>query len=186
MQPNNATLALDALLRRHENLFKSKNKLGLPNFELDEPWPSACIEHQDEHNYYWRHKSRDPVNIFLDIEKAIEIPFHPDLHTYYSSFWSNGICVEHCEVEFSLIQIWNEDDQERLKENILGHCFAKLKARQALTLFIGCADNNEILSIENETGKVIIERPGQKGSKLVAEDLESFLISASPITRPYS
>lgn len=182
---SNSALALEALLTRYENLFKNTNSYNLPCIELSPPWPSPCIKHQDEDSYYWQHAQKDEANIFNQIEDAIEIKFHADIHSFYSSFWSNGIRVEHPSVDFALIQTWNEEDQENLKENILGHCFAKLKARLPLTIFIGCTDNNEVISIDNESGEIVLERPGKKAHKILATDLESFLLSLTPTTEQY-
>jgi SecY interacting protein Syd len=194
---NKSALALDSLLTRYENLYKDTNKLGLPSLCLEEPWPSPCIiettaetvddltTKTNEQTHFWQHTVKNMDNIFVDLERALELDFHPDIHTFYATFWSNGIRVEHSDVDFALIQTWNEEDQENLKENILGHCFAKMKARLPLTVFIGCTDSNEIISIENESGSIVLERPGRKAHKILAQNLESFLLELNPTTEPY-
>ena len=182
---NNTALALDSLLTRYENLFKTLNPYHLPTMLFDESWHSACIQSVDGDTYFWKHVAKQTDNCFDGIERALERTFHQDIHTFYSSFWSNGIRVEHPVVDFALIQVWNEEDLERLKENILGHCFAKMKAKLPLTVFIGSTDNNEVVCIDNESGNVVLERPGRKAHKILADNLESFLLALDPTTKLY-
>jgi SecY interacting protein Syd len=183
---NSIRLALDALLTRYINLFKTENDYGLPSAEFDSPWPSPCIEKQVDDIAYWRHQDKTETNLFKDIESALEVTLHQDIKEFYGSFWSNGICVQHEDIDFSLIQAWNAEDQETLRENIFGHCFAKLKGRLPLTLFIGCTQSNEVVCLDNESGEVVLERPGKKAHKILAGDLESFLLSLSPSTDTYN
>ncbi|KZZ10542.1 hypothetical protein A3749_10885, partial [Oleiphilus sp. HI0078] len=170
----------------YENLFHNANELGLPSFQCDPIWPSPCAVSIVKDCHYWRHKEKRSGNIFASLEDALETKFHPDFHAFFESYWANGMRVEHPLVDFALIQTWNEEDQERLKENILGHCFAKLKNKQSLTLFIGCTDSNEVVSIENHSGKVILERPGRKDYKELADNLESFLLALNPTALEYN
>jgi SecY interacting protein Syd len=182
---NNITLALDSLLTRHANLYKDSNKYHLPTFIVDEPWPSPCVRYTDEDTYFWQATRKESDDLFNDLEAALEIKFHPDATSFYTSFWANGLRVEHPDVDLSLIQTWNEEDEARLKENILGHCFAKMKARLPLTIFIGATDSNEVVSIDNESGQIVLERPGRKAHKILAENLESFLLALSPTKELY-
>mgnify|MGYP000173185010 CR=1 FL=1 len=181
--------ALDTLLIRYINLFKDQTT-KLPSVTFESPWPSPCSantpEHQDKpQKSYWKPIERNELNLFSDLEKALEINFHPDIKTFYGSFWSNGVCVEREDINFSLIQIWNEEDETHLKENLLGHAFAKIKARLPLTFFIGCTYGDEIICLDQETGKIVLEKPGRLSHKTLSPSLESFLISLNPTTDPY-
>lgn len=183
---NRIRLALDALLTRHLNLFKNENDYDLPSAVFEAPWPSPCIQEQVGNTSYWRHQHKSETDLFKGIEEALELRLHQDIKEFYGNFWSNGICVEHDDVDFSLIQTWNEEDQETLRENIFGHCFAKLKGRLPLTLFIGCTQTNEVVCLDNDTGQIVLERPGKRAHKILADNLEAFIISLSPTTEAYN
>jgi len=181
-------LALEALFTRYLNLVKAEHN-HLPSVQFDPPWPSPCALPQEknceDNTVYWKPSPRKESNIFNDLEKALEISFRPEFVEYYASFWSNGICVERDDINLSLIQIWNEEDQEKLKENILGHTFAKLKSKQALSYFIGCTHSDDVICIDHETGEITLEKPGRKAHKVLAPSLETFLLSLNPTLDNY-
>ena len=135
---------------------------------------------------YWKPVSRINHDLFDELEKALELSFRDDFKQFYGSFWSNGICVEREDINFSLIQIWNEEDQEKLKENILGHAFAKLKSKQPLSYFIGCTFGDDTVCIDHESGDVVLEKPGRKAHKVLAPSLEAFLLSLHPTLDEYN
>lgn len=188
-------LALDALFTRYLNLVKAETN-DLPRVQFKPPWPSPCdikreVHIESENNEegslsYWKPASRVNHELFDDLEKALELSFRDDIKQFYGSFWSNGICVERDDINFSLIQIWNEEDQEKLKENILGHAFARLKSKQALSYFIGCTFGDDIICIDHESGEVVLEKPGRKTHKVLAPSLEVFLLSLSPTLDEYN
>ena len=185
-------LALDALFTRYLNLVKEDTN-HLPCVEFNPPWPSPCDVKQDGIDYaesdnirYWKPINREAIGLFDELEKALELKFRDDVKQFYGSFWSNGICVEREDINFSLIQIWNEEDQEKLKENMLGHAFSKLKSRQALSYFIGCTFGDDIICIEHESGEVVLEKPGRKAHKVLSPSLEVFLLSLNPSLDEYN
>jgi len=188
-------LALDALFTRYLNLVKEETN-DLPLVEFTPPWPSPCDIKQTEHIEskneekdnlsYWKPTSRVNHKLFDELEIALELCFRDDFKQFYGSFWSNGICVEREDINFSLIQIWNEEDQEKLKENILGHAFAKLKSKQPLSYFIGCTFGDDVICIDHESGEVVLEKPGRKAHKVLAPSLELFLLSLHPTLDKYN
>lgn len=182
---NKVHLALESLLIRHTNLFKELNDHNAAVAHFSPHWPSPCIIEKENDTYFWKAKPKNQVNIFNDIESALEATFHEDFKYFYSSFWANGICVEREDINFKLIQTWNEEDQEQLKENILGHCFAKIKAKLPITLFIGCTYGDEVISIENDTGHIVLEKPGRMPHKKLSTSLENFLVSLNPTADEY-
>ncbi len=196
---NNIELALDSLLTRYLNLVRQE-KGSYPWVNFDPPWPSPCsdnfeAEHNDQNNKrgnsqddlirYWRPIERGDLSLFENLESALERNFPDEIKQFYGSFWSNGICVVHDQLEFNLIQIWNEEDESSLKENMLGHLFAKLKNKLALNYFIGCTDGNEVICVDDESKQVVLERPGKKAHQILAKDLESFLLALQPSLADY-
>ncbi len=184
-----ATLALDAFLTRYLNRVKDANG-HLPTVEFDPPWPSPCTELADNASddivRNWRPVERHDYDLFSSLEKALELDFHPDIKSFYGSYWSNGVCAIHQSLHFNLIQIWNEEDETNLKENMLGHAFAKIKARLPLTFFIGCTDGNDIISLDQDSGAIVLEKPGYRAHQTLAPSLENFLLDLEPSLDTYS
>jgi len=185
-------LALEALLTRYTNLYLNEpEKAPMVSFESE--WPSPCIIKKPdesrnlntENTFYWKPVNRGERDLFEPLEQALEIRFHKDIKCFYGSFWSNGICVERDDINFSLIQLWNEEDQEQLKENMLGHAFAKIKAKLPLTFFIGSTFGEDVVSLEHESGQIVLEKPGRKPHKVLAENLEAFLLTLNPTKDTY-
>tara|TARA_R110002072_G_scaffold154_4_gene1060 strand:- start:4472 stop:5029 length:558 start_codon:yes stop_codon:yes gene_type:complete len=184
---NETYLALDALLTRYINLF-SDTPHSSPYVEFESEWLSECVlaKGNKPGAYFWKPEKRQQQLSFSELEKALEISFPKDLIDFYGSFWSNGICVERDDINFSLIQIWNDEDEQHLKENILGHVFAKIKAKLPLTFFIGSTFGDEVICLDQETGNVVLEKPGYAASRVLSPDLPGFLISLQPLKDSYS
>jgi len=180
-------LALEALLTRYVNLY-SEDPKGLPFVEFEAPWQSDCVIESDSKpgSYYWKPSKRDTHLIFSDIEQALEFSFHEDIKIFFGSFWSNGICVERDDINFSLIQVWNDEDEKQLSENMLGHVFAKLKAKLPVTYFIGCTYGDEIICLDHNSGQIVLEKPGRASHKVLSENLEKFLISLQATKDKYN
>jgi len=189
-------LALNALFTRYLNGIKMDTGT-LPTVDFDPPWPSPCIQEEpdqpeqsanaaQESPQFWRPVERHHNLLFSGLEQALEFTFKPEITAFYGSYWSNGLCVKHDRLDFNLIQIWNEEDEERLKENLLGHAFAKLKARLPMTYFIGCNDGNDAISLDHDSGQVVLEKPGKRAHRILSENLETFLLDLHPTSDPYT
>lgn len=173
-------LALDALFTRYLNLMKSETG-NLPRAPFDPPWPSPCLQDTLEDSNFWRPTQRQDTAVFESLEAAFDMTFRPEISEFYGTFWANGISVVHDDLHLNLIQVWNEEDQEQLKENMLGHLFAKQKNKLPLSYFIGCTDGDEVISLSHATGEIVLERPGQKPHRTLAPTLESFLLALHPL-----
>ena len=118
------------------------------------------------------------------LERALDVSLHSDVATFYGSFWSDAIPVCAEEGSATLIQVWNEQDFERLIENLIGHALQK-RRREPLTLFIACTDDSEFnLCVDNATGSVLLEQPGQAPKHTVAEKLAELLARMEPAAQP--
>ncbi|MFK7912873.1 MAG: SecY-interacting protein Syd [Pseudomonadales bacterium] len=121
---------------------------------------------------------------FAGLENALETPVHPDFKAYFSSFWSGTLECTAPEGHVSLLQLWNPQDADRLVENMIGHVLGQRRARAPLTLFVACTepDSDLILSIENATGAVLLERPGSKPLRTAAPSMAALLATLIPAT----
>jgi len=159
-----------------------ENNGGLPIIEKDVDWASACEQADyDEKNIYWRPVKSDLALSFENIENALEISLHQDIKTYFSTFFSESINAVCGHGELSLLFAWNHDDFHRLQENIIGHVLMKKRLKQENTIFFAVTDDDDmILSINNETGEVWVERVGCKAYKKLADSLNDFIRQLTP------
>lgn len=177
-----AGAALDRLLHRYVEHCRRVTG-DLPAVEHDPAWPSECeIGEPDESAMKrWQPKARESVADFGGLERALEVEIHPDIKSFYGSFWAGTVELEAEEGGVTLIQIWNDADFDRLIENILGHAMAKQRIDAPLTVFIACTDEGELmLSVENDTGRVVLEEPGSLPIREVSPSLAEFLDRLNP------
>lgn len=170
-------------LREFIDKFISQTSIEQRTVDFDSTWQSPCIEKlerttpfEDGENVTWRPCRQVPVQQFGNVERALEMQIHQDIKTYYTSFWSGNLPAVakqgHCE----LLQVWNEEDFSILQENLIGHVLMKRRLRQATTLFIGLTDEEDfILSVNNESGEVMLEQVGQEPAMVLAKNLAEFI-----------
>jgi len=168
----------------------------LPIVEQDEQWPSPCeVSHENsvnEHTYlslgevFWQ-----PVNIekeqelnFDNVESALELVLHPDIKTYFTTLYSESLDATCEEGNLSLLFAWNKDDFQRLQENLIGHILMKQRLKQGETIFFAVTDEDDmIISIDNDTGAVWVERVGCEPHKKLAESLTQFISKLVPMVK---
>lgn len=175
--------ALDRLIN-HLQVIQPEAPLAI----YDQDWPSACyLEKVAEGDPVgWRPVKRsDKEDMFDRLSEALEQPIHPDIVQFFCRYWSDPIPAQCEEGELSLLQIWNSDDMERLRANLIGHALTKKKQRRPLTLFFATTepDGDYFLSIDNQTGDVWLERPGKAPIRKLADSLAEFLatLTVQPI-----
>jgi SecY interacting protein Syd len=160
---------------------------GLPRQPFDPRWASPCQvgEPREDGSIAWRPVPRDLPPDWSGLEAALEEALHPDLAAFYGAFWSDCIPVRAEEGGATLIQVWNERDFDRLIENLLGHALQKRRRRDPLSLFVACTDEGDlVLSVDNASGRVVLEQPGQPPQREVAESLAALLARMQPATTP--
>jgi SecY interacting protein Syd len=158
---------------------------GLPRQPHDPQWPSPCQEGPpgDDGSIAWRPVPRVRPPDWSGLEAALEQALHPDLAAFYGAFWSDCIPVRAEEGGATLIQVWNERDFDRLIENLLGHALQKRRRRDPLSLFVACTDEGDlVLSVDNASGRVVLEQPGQPPQREVADSLAALLARMQPAT----
>ncbi len=157
----------------------------LPSLEHDDDWPSPCIvEGPDtQGKILWRPIARDVGDAdFSGIEQALEIRMHPDIQSFYGSFYSNPLPMRAADGPLTLLQAWSVYDFDRLNENLIGHAIGHLKADSPLSFFIAVTDEDDLnLCVDNERGTVILERPGAPPLREIAPSLSAFLDGLTPV-----
>ena len=126
-----------------------------------------------------RHADSDD---FTGLEHALELTVHPTIKDYYGGYWSAGLEADAPQGPVSLILLWSPADADRLIENLLGHALAKRRNRTPFTVFFACtaADSELFLSVDNQSGEVLLEKPGYKPLEVVAGSIAEFLSELTP------
>ena len=81
-----------------------------------------------------------------------------------------------------LIYLWNEQDIDRLIENLIGHVVACRNNKVPFAAFFATTgeSSEHFLSVNNKSGVVQLELPGKGVVREVAENLASFYHSLVP------
>jgi SecY interacting protein Syd len=186
MNPD-VTTALKAFISRYEAEAVQAGT-GFPRVPYDAHWISACQEGNvdDQGLVGWRPLPRRIPADFSGIEHALEVNIHADIIAFYGSFWSGSLEATCKEGHVSLIQLWNQDDFDRLVENLIGHALAKRRAKQPLTVFFANTefDSPYFLSVDNTSGEVLLEEPGTRPKRKVDDCLADFLDRLEPSLEP--
>ena len=116
----------------------------------------------------------------------METTIHPDVKTYYGRYWAASMEASAPDGPVSLIFLWNEDDADRLAENMIGHALQQRRSKSPLTVFFATTDvdSEYYLSVHNDTGEVLLELPGRKPVRTVASCLEEFIDALAPNPPP--
>ena len=157
----------------------------------DPDWRSPCeigepFETDEGLLISWRPKNRNPASAaedFAPLERALEVSIHPDIKAYWGAYWAAGLEAEAVDGHVSLLFAWNPEDVERLNENLIGHALAKKVPKGGrMSVFFACTepDSDLFLSVDYDSGAVLLEKPGFKPVRKVATDLASFLATLVP------
>jgi len=161
---------------------KTKAKTGLlPTTDLESDlsgWasaPPAVSTNESLGLIYWQPKPNGDLAIFNGLEQGLEVSLHRDLKAFYGSYWSNGIDCDSPIGPLYLLQIWNDEDLDILRENLLGHAFMKQRKHQRLTFFVAVGEGDTVVVIDNASGEVFLEIPGRRPHKKIADNLAAFI-----------
>ena len=152
---------------------------------FDATWRSPCEVGRRGNQTCWCPIRQSPEVDFSGLANALEARIHPDIRQYYGSYWSGTLettSTDKDEGRVSLIQLWNMQDFDRLIANLIGHALAKQRQRQGMTVFFANTepDSELFLSIDNETGTVLLEEPGKPPLRKVAANVATFLSRLTP------
>lgn len=156
--------------------------------EHDPDWPSPCETGEPDASgrIAWQPVRRQAFDILEPLAATLAVDLHPAIGAYWGRWFSNGFDTVCDEGPVQLLGIWNPEDQDRLLQNLLGHALQQKRTKQPLTLFFACTepDSDLILSVANDSGAVVLERPGQAERRVVAPALSTFLETLAPAPEP--
>lgn len=181
---NAAALALDALI---DQWLREHGTALLP-YEPD--WPSPCEAgpaHADATGALftpWRpvRRPQQPLQALDGLERALQTTLHPDARAYYERWWSGPVLIQSASLRLQLILLWNEEDADRLVENLIGHALDQRRGRAPFSVFLATTEpeGEEMVCIDNATGVVVLELPGGRQRRTLAPSLASLLQTLTP------
>jgi SecY interacting protein Syd len=181
------TTALQEFIKRYQIMAAEKGA-SFPRVPFDAEWLSDCQENVVDRDGLvgWQPVPQNEAVDFSGLEHALELEIHPDIKAFYGSFWSGSLEATSEEGHVSLIQLWNSEDFDRLIENLIGHALAKKRLRQPLTIFFANTepDLEFFLSVDNDSGAVLLEEPGYPPKRKVENCLADFIKRLSPSLQP--
>lgn len=145
--------------------------------------PSPCIIKKDDSAVFWlpvatNHHSLDVV------EEVIYLTIHPDTRLFYSAQYAGDMMATFDERSLSLIQVWSDEDFSRLEQNMLAHLSMQKRLKRRPSVFIATTtDETEIITIDNQTGAVMLEKLIENKTDKLAENLATFLSGLKPIAQ---
>ncbi|MDF2182760.1 SecY-interacting protein [Neptuniibacter sp. CAU 1671] len=160
-----------------------------PRIFFNADWPSPCYQQhaQSGVSVAWRPtRQTESTDMFDRLSMALEEPLHPDIVSYYSRYWSDPLPAIWEGEPLSLLQAWNPEDLERLRENLIGHALNKRRSKMPLTIFFACVepDTDYFISLDNQSGQVVLEKPGKPVIRVLANSLAEFLEHLTPTAIP--
>jgi len=164
---------------------RSCHDYGPLTAEYDAQWRSPCEVGEafgTPPQIHWQPTARHFGHDFAGLANAFEAPIHPDIEAYYGAFWAGHLNAQAPSGELMLLQVWNEEDRARLIENMIGHHLVQRRAKAPVSLFFACTepDSDLILTVENATGAVLLEQPGNRPLRKVSDSLTEFLQTLAP------
>ena len=168
-------------LQAYENRFTH-----LPITHMVEDWPSPCEQGIKEEEFsLWCPIKVNENLTFENVETALEITLHEDIKQYFTTMFSDSLDASCAEGDLSLLFAWSAKDFARLQENIIGHILMKTKLKQKLTIFFATTDDDDhIISLDNDTGEIWVEKVGCEPHKKIAENLMEFVTQLTPRIPP--
>ncbi|GAA3536274.1 SecY-interacting protein [Zobellella aerophila] len=130
----------------------------------------------------WRPWCRPVPGSFDNLARALAMPIHPDLASYYGHYFAAHVTACFKGLFIDLLQPWNQDDFERLQENLIGHQLMQQRLGLPATWFLAsCRDEHRLVCLDNHTGEVILERLGKGKIGVLAPTLAGFLGRLEPV-----
>lgn len=140
--------------------------------------PSPCVQENVDGSVFWLPQPFTLAKNLDAVECALELSIQPSVVAWYTSQFSGDMNASVEDQRYTLLQTWSEDDFVRLQENLIGHLIMQRRLKLSPTLFIAAScSEQDVISVCNLTGQVILEKTGTKKRRVLAGDLVDFLFN---------
>jgi SecY interacting protein Syd len=182
---NTFTEAFDAFVQSYIDN-STKDNMGLLTY-FDKEWISPCFQiaeyedNDDGDEVLWKPFLRKHSESIANLEEALEIIIPSELQQLFCRYYSHDLNATTEHGKLTILQVWNEEDFDRLQKNLIAHVLMKRRLKQDETLFFALTDEEDyILSIMLSTGAVMLEKVGKAPQREIAPNLTAFMAGLSP------
>ncbi|WP_019211550.1 SecY-interacting protein [Yersinia massiliensis] len=177
----NISTALNSFTQRYIDLWQQNTGHPPASKELYGV-PSPCIVETQDNEVIWLPQPFVADANLNNIERALEIQLHPDIHEFYTCQYAGDMMADLGDHRFNLLQVWSEDDFIRLQENLIGHLVTQKRLKLSPTLFLATTESEMTMaSFCNVSGNVVLEEFGRSKRTLLASNLTHFLDALRPV-----
>lgn len=171
-------IALEQLFAKYKRFWQAT---AFPEYTADPQWPSPCEQQTATGLKIWQAVKREPPADFNNVAAALELPLHPNINEFYGHYYSDLLPAEFNGQAITLIQAWNEEDFKQLQQNLIQHLLMQRQLKQRPSLFLATTeDDMEVISMDNQSGEVILERLGVGQQRRLANNLYDFIMGLTP------
>ena len=144
------------------NAFIESYQLAYENAEVSlrafcqEPGESPCCYGEvSEQSSLWRPVLQQGALDFSKLETGLEIKIDAAFQDYFCTWWGDHLNARTERGELQLLLVWNDDDFQRLQENLIANVLMKRRLGQRDTLFFAQTEDDDfLLTVLNQTGEV--------------------------------
>ncbi|MBL1378315.1 SecY-interacting protein Syd [Zobellella iuensis] len=168
--------ALGALFER------VRRRGGAPLADHDPAFPSpAELLPAHAGKVAWQPWRRPEPAGFDNVATALAMPVHAALPAFFGHYFAGNLPVCFKGLFLTLLQPWNQEDFERLQQNQIGHQLMLRKLGLPASWFLAsCRDEQRLVTLDNASGEVLLERLGKGPIGVLAPDLATFLQRLEP------
>lgn len=177
---NPFTEAFDAFVQSYIDC-STKDNMGLVTY-FDKDWISPCFEiaksedSEDGDEVPWKPFLRQQSESLANLEEALDIIIPIELQQLFCRYYSHDLNASAEHGNLTILQVWNEEDFDRLQKNLIAHVLMKRRLKQDETLFFALTDEEDyILSVMLSTGAVMLEKVGKAPQREIAPNLTAFM-----------
>lgn len=176
----NVSDALLGFTRRYVDLWQQETGRA-PGSESLFGVASPCAQSSSDDQVFWLPKPFTPPSTLNNVERALDLQLRPEAHAFYTTQFAGDMTASYLDHDFTLVQVWSEEDFLRLQENLIGHLVTQKRLKLSPTLFLATTDSELMLiSLCNLTGEVVLEQFGSKKRTILSSSLAEFLTMCSP------